>query len=115
MATRRTEQSIWNGLDGFDKLLEHRTRLAACVILSRADRISFPRLKTLLEETDGSLGAHMRKLEEVKFVRVEKAFKGRRPITWYALTAQGQRALLAHLDAMSKLIKGETFDARTTE
>ena len=47
-----------------DRLLEHRARLAICLLLSRNDAMRFSRLKELLEETDGSLGAHLLKLEK---------------------------------------------------
>jgi len=46
-------------LDGLDDLLEHRSRLAACVLLSKADQLSFSRLKQVLDETDGNLGAQL--------------------------------------------------------
>ena len=53
-------------------LLEHRVRLAICVLLSRHEAISFSRLKQVLEENDGSLGAHLRKLENAGYVGLRK-------------------------------------------
>src|SRR5438876_12282724 len=47
----------WPGTDGLDRLLEHRTRLAICVLLVRHDAISFSRFKELFDETDG-ISAH---------------------------------------------------------
>ena len=104
---RRTEKGdgFWNGLDGLDKLLEHRTRLGICVILSRNDTVNFQRLKALLEETDGSLGAHLRKLEESDYIAVKKEFHNRKPVSWYKLTRQGRSALKSHLKAMEQLIR----------
>lgn len=95
----------WRGLNGIDDLLEHRVRLAACVLLSRHDQLSFSRLKQLLDETDGSLGAHMGKLAEAGYVAVRKEFRERRPVTWYRLTNAGRRVLLAHLGALGRLIE----------
>ena len=46
-------------------------RLAIAVLLSRWDRLSFTRLRELTGETDGSLGAHMRRLEEAHGVKPE--------------------------------------------
>ena len=93
-----------NGLQQLDPLLQHRSRLGAMVLLTGAD-LSFTRLRALLEETDGNLGAQLRKLEEAGYVSVTKEFVQRKPLTWYALTAAGQRALKAHLKAMEDVIK----------
>src|SRR2546423_8620193 len=94
------------GLDGLDPLLQHRSRLGACVLLSTADALSFSRLKELLNETDGNLGAQLRKLEDAQYVAVKKEFVGRKPVSWYSLAPTGQRALKAHLAAMESLIRG---------
>lgn len=92
------------GLQQLDKLLEHRSRLGACVLLAKADAVSFSSLKQLLHETDGNMGAHLRKLEEAKYVSVSKRFENRKPVTWYKLTAKGKRALRTHLNALQVLI-----------
>ena len=99
--------SDWSGLAGFDKLLEHRVRLGACVLLSRNDRLSFVRLRELLGETDGSLGAHMRKLEDEGYVKANKAYEGRKPVTWYALSKSGRDSLRNHLDTLRALMEGD--------
>src|SRR4051794_26112398 len=88
------------GLQRLDSLLQHRSRLGACVLLSTADVLSFPRLRTLLVETDGNLGAQLRKLEDAGYVDVRKEFDNRRPVSWYALTDAGRAALKRHLAAM---------------
>ena len=99
------DSRIRAGLRGLNKLLGHRARLGICVLLARSDQLSFSRLKEVLEETDGNLGAQLRKLEDEGFVTVRKEFRNRRPVSWYALTAQGRRGLEAHLDALGQLIK----------
>lgn len=87
-----------------DNLLQHRSRFGAAVLLARHEQLSFSRLKGLLEETDGNLGAQMRKLEEAGYVVARKEFQDRRPVTWYALTARGNRALTEHLSNLERLI-----------
>lgn len=94
----------WPGVESLDRLLEHRTRLAVCVLLSRTEAISFARLKDLVQETDGSLGAHLRKLEEADYIAVRKEFRDRKPISWYVLRAKGRKALIAHLYSLTQLI-----------
>jgi DNA-binding MarR family transcriptional regulator len=93
------------GLDRLDPVLQHRSRLGACVLLSTADVLNFSRLKTLLGETDGNLGAQLRKLEEAGYVTVNKEFEKRKPVSWYALTPTGRAALKEHLAGLEALIK----------
>jgi DNA-binding PadR family transcriptional regulator len=99
------DRQIREGLKGLNKLLGHRARLGICVLLARSDELSFSRLKEILEETDGNLGAQLRKLEDEGLVTVRKEFQNRRPVSWYALTTQGRQDLEAHLDALARLIK----------
>ena len=88
-----------------DDLLQHRARIGAAVLLARHDQLSFSRLKALLNETDGNLGAQMRKLEDAGYVIARKEFQNRRPVTWYALTPDGKRALSEHLANLERLIR----------
>ena len=63
------------GLVKLDKLLEHRSRLGACVLLASGDSMTFTSLKQLLKETDGNLGAHLRKLEDAEYLRRVQALR----------------------------------------
>lgn len=92
------------GLNGFDRLLEHRVRLAICVLLSRNDSISFRRFKDLLEETDGNLGANLRRLEDESYIEVTKEFADRKPVSWYRLTKVGREALDRHVKSLTELL-----------
>jgi len=94
-----------HGLDQLDPLLQHRSRLGALVLLSSADALSFSRLRALLEETDGNLGAQLRKLEDAGYVAVKKEFEKRKPVSWYSITAVGRKAMKKHLEAIEMLIK----------
>lgn len=96
---------VLDDLDGLDKLLEHRVRLGTAVLLSRADALSFTRLRGLLGETDGSLGAHLRRLEDAGYIAVAKEFVDRKPVSWYSLTAAGRAALAAHVRALERIAR----------
>ena len=93
------------GLDDLDPLLQHRSRLGTMVLLSNADAMNFTRLRELLKETDGNLGAQLRKLEEAGYITVKKQFADRKPVSWYALTAAGRKALKQHLNALRDVLK----------
>lgn len=92
-------------LAALNGLLQHRVRLAICVLLSRYDAMSFRRLKEVLEERDGSLGTHLRKLEDAGYLAVDKRYRERRPVTWYQLTSAGQQHLAQHIDNLTRLIE----------
>ena len=85
-------------------LLEHRVRLAICVLLSAHDSMSYSRLKQVLGETDGSLGTHLRKLEDSGHLVAEKSFRDRRPVTWYELSDRGRSSLNEHVANLARLI-----------
>jgi DNA-binding MarR family transcriptional regulator len=97
------------GLDRLDPLLQHRGRLGAMVLLSGVDAMNFVRLRDLLKETDGNLGAQLRKLEEAEYVTVRKEFQERKPVTWYSISRTGQTALRNHLAAFESLIKSSNL------
>ncbi|NKB65844.1 MAG: transcriptional regulator [Candidatus Latescibacteria bacterium] len=94
------------GLAQLDKLLEHRSRLGACVLLAGTQALAFARLRELLRETDGNMGAQLRKLEDAGYVKVDKRFEKRRPVSWYKLTAKGEAALKGHMAALQTVIGG---------
>ena len=94
-----------DSLAQLDKLLEHRSRLGACVLLADTDTMTFSSLKQLLKETDGNMGAHLRKLEDMGYVDVDKRFENRKPVTGYSLTEKGRMSLTAHLKALQTVIR----------
>ncbi len=96
--------AILEELGSLKGLLEHRVRLAICVLLSRHDAMSFSRLKQVLEEKDGSLGTHLRKLEDAGYLAIQKSFRNRRPVTWYQLTDSGRAHLQEHIAKLTRLI-----------
>ena len=93
------------GLDDLDPLLQHRSRLGTMVLLSNTDAMSFTRLRELLKETDGNLGAQLRKLEEAGYIAVKKQFAERKPISWYSLSTNGRKALKRHLSALEEVLR----------
>ena len=92
-------------LESLNGLLEHRVRLAICVLLSKHDAMSFSRLKQVLAEKDGSLGTHLRKLEDAGYLAIDKTYRARRPVTWYHLTAAGRTRLQQHITNLTRLIE----------
>ena len=98
------EVAVLDELGLLGGLLEHRVRLAICVLLSKHDAMSFSRFREVLGETDGSLGAHLRKLEDSGYLDAERTYRKRRPVTWYRLSNEGRVRLNRHLDILTRLI-----------
>ena len=88
-----------------DRVIHERMRLAIVSALAVNDSLTFNDLKRLLETTDGNLSVHARKLEDAKYIAVDKSFEGRMPKTEYRLTAAGRRAFEKYLSHMESLIK----------
>ena len=87
-----------------DDLLSSRLRLAIMAVLATLERAGFTYLRENVKTTDGNLATHLRKLEEAGYLRVAKRFEARKPVTDYALTARGRRALGEHLDQIEQLL-----------
>jgi len=87
-----------------DKVIHERMRLGIISALAANERLSFSDLKRLLNTTDGNISVHARKLEEAGYIVCEKSFKGRTPLTEYAITSEGRAAVERYLNHMEALI-----------
>src|SRR5205809_8012085 len=88
-----------------DKIIHERMRLGIISALAANEKLSFTELKTLLNTTDGNISVHARKLEDAGYVTCKKSFKGRMPLTEFAITKDGRKALEKYLDHMEALIR----------
>jgi DNA-binding MarR family transcriptional regulator len=78
--------------------------MAALVALDEGSQMEFTYLRDLLELTDGNLGAHLRKLEEEKYVDITKTFVARKPRTYVAVTKLGRQAFDNHVAALETIL-----------
>ncbi|MCP4263785.1 MAG: transcriptional regulator [Planctomycetes bacterium] len=90
--------------NGLDTAVHGPIRLGTMTALHIDRELDFTTLKKRLQVTDGSLGIHLQKLEEIDYIRSKKAFVKRRPKTTYRLTTKGKRALAKYLESMRKLL-----------
>jgi DNA-binding PadR family transcriptional regulator len=90
--------------NGLDTAVHGPIRLGAMTALKIDKELDFTTIKKRLQVTDGSLGIHLQKLEEVGYIKSKKAFVRRRPKTNYKLTAAGRKALIKYLQSMQKLL-----------
>jgi len=81
--------------------------MAALVTLGAGEEVDFTYLRSLLDVTDGNLGAHLRKLEEAGYIAVNKIFVERKPRTYVSATADGRRVFQEHVAALESILKSK--------
>jgi DNA-binding MarR family transcriptional regulator len=80
--------------------------MAALNGLAARESMDFTRLRSVVEATDGNLGAHLSKLEDVGYITIEKDFIDKKPRTRVALTREGRKALVAHVAYLRDILDG---------
>jgi DNA-binding MarR family transcriptional regulator len=80
--------------------------MAALNGLAARESMDFTRLRSVVEATDGNLGAHLSKLEEVGYITIEKNFIDKKPRTRVALTREGRKALVTHVAYLRDILDG---------
>ena len=87
-----------------DPLIHPITRLSICGLLAAgADWVEFAALRDAAGISDSVLSKQSRVLEDAGYVEVRKGAVGRRPRTWFRLTAAGRQALQGHLAWLAQL------------
>ncbi len=92
-----------------DEIIHQTVRLkvmAALVALDENVDIDFSYLKRMLQLTDGNLGAHLKKLEDTGYLRLEKIETGGRTRSLLTATPAGRRAYHSHIRALKAIIDG---------
>lgn len=90
-----------------DPIIHQPARLrlmAALEALKPDESVEFAFLRDLLDLTDGNLGAHLRRLEEAGYLRMEKTFVDRKPRTYVAMTSRGRKAFQSHVQALRSIL-----------
>lgn len=95
-----------------DNVIHQRVRLGIASALASGEALSFTRLKSLLDLTDGNLSVHLSKLEQAGYVSSSKSRTepGSATVSRYRLTASGRGALLAYLSQMEAIIEAARGD-----
>ena len=92
-------------LHNINKAFDHRVRLGVMSVLVVNEHADFKTLKELLGVTDGNLASHLKALEKVEYIEIEKSFVDRKPNTKYRATKEGKICFKQHVEAIEKLLK----------
>ena len=90
-----------------DEVIHQSMRLkimSSLNVLGRNDWLDFARLKSILETTDGNLGAHLETLAKAGYITVEKRFEGKRPQTRVRATPIGRKAFAEHVAYLRSIL-----------
>ncbi len=90
-----------------DRVIHEPARLMIMMILSGAGEADFLYLQREAELTQGNLSRHLTKLEEAGYVKIEKKFKGKRPLTLCRLTAKGESALSGYSRRLVRALQSD--------
>jgi DNA-binding MarR family transcriptional regulator len=92
-----------------DNIIHQPARLkimSSLIALESGEQVDFVHLRKILNLTDGNLGAHLSKLEQAGYIKIEKAFVSRKPRTFIGVTGKGRDAFERHTAALKEIIEG---------
>lgn len=88
-----------------DRLIHEPARMMIMSHLFVVERADFIYLMRQTGLTWGNLSAHLTKLEEAGYLKVEKGYKGRKPSTMLSLTPQGRSAFQSYVEKMKAMLE----------
>lgn len=94
---------------GLNEVIHQPVRLRIMAVLAALMpeiQVTFSYLKDTLDLTDGNLGAHLHKLEEVGYVKISKTFVNNKPQTYIEATEAGRQAFIEHSAALREILEG---------
>jgi len=90
-----------------DTIIHQPARLkimASLMTLEPGEQVDFVYLREILKLTDGNLGAHLLKLEQARYIKVEKTFVARKPRSFISITTKGRSAFENHVAALEEIV-----------
>jgi DNA-binding MarR family transcriptional regulator len=87
-----TESQAKPSLTGVDRLIHEPSRSVILAVLSAVQSADFLYLLHETGLTKGNLTVHLSKLESAGYIKIEKTYRGKLPLTLCSLTEQGRQA-----------------------
>ncbi len=87
-----------------NKIIHSPIRLAIVSTLVSVEKADFNYLKQITEASDGNLCTHLKRLEEVGYIHIEKRFVKNKPKTVYRLSEKGRDQFLAYVNNLESLL-----------
>jgi DNA-binding transcriptional ArsR family regulator len=97
--------SDFRALAEVDRLLHEPARTIIVAILANLENADFLYLQRETGLTRGNLSAHLTKLEDAGYLKIEKTFRGKYPLTLCSLTETGRTAFLNYRQKLSQFVE----------
>jgi DNA-binding MarR family transcriptional regulator len=89
-------------LHNIDRTIHEPARLLLLIFLFSVEKADFTFLKQQTGMTQGNLSSHLNKLELAGYIRTDKRYKKRRPLTLIRITDPGREAFSCYVKAMHR-------------
>jgi DNA-binding MarR family transcriptional regulator len=91
-------------LTDLDRVIHEPARLSIVALLYAVKEADFLYLQRESGLTKGNLSSHLAKLEENGYVKMEKTYKGKLPLTLLTLTAAGRQAFERYRETLQRAL-----------
>jgi DNA-binding transcriptional ArsR family regulator len=91
-------------MNELDRVIHEPARLTIVALLAGAKELDFVFLQRETGFTKGNLSSHLMRLEDAGYVEIEKAFRGKIPMTLARITAEGRSAFESYREVMNGLL-----------
>jgi DNA-binding transcriptional ArsR family regulator len=88
-----------------DPLLHSQLRLAIISLLVTVEEAEFSFIKEKTNASAGNISVQLEKLQEAKYIKIEKTFKGKYPLTKCSITKKGVKAFEDYVKILQQYIK----------
>jgi DNA-binding MarR family transcriptional regulator len=89
-----------------DEVIHAPIRFSIVATLAKVDQAEFSAVRDAVQVSDSVLSKQVSLLEQAGYVTVKKGYVGKRPRTWLSLSAAGESALAAHVEALRAIAGG---------
>ncbi len=88
-----------------DPLLHSQLRLAIVSLLISVEEAEFSFIKEKTNATAGNISVQIDKLQEAGYIKIEKTFKGKYPLTKCSITKKGIKAFEDYVKIIQQYIQ----------
>jgi DNA-binding transcriptional ArsR family regulator len=92
-------------MNELDRIIHEPARLQLVALLSAVKEADFLFLQRATGFTKGNLSSHLSKLEEAAYVKIEKTFRGKIPLTVIRLTPSGRTAFQTYRKTLTEVLR----------